>query len=135
MIVVLVAAGGAACRSIGSDTTAVYPSALKRSVRGPGFPLMESPGKLARPSAPVVLADVPPSVPPPEAMATFTVTPLVCSGLPPASTSCTTGAPAKGCPTTATVGGWATIVSPGGGGARTSWRSVSVLPSNSRPPE
>ncbi len=61
------------------------------SVRPPTVPVIFRSVNTAAPAALVVAVGVPPSVPPPEAIAAVTTVPLVATGLPAASWSCTTG--------------------------------------------
>ena len=73
------------------DVAAASPEALKLRVRSPTVPVIDRSVKLATPLAFVVAVSVPPSVPPPVAIAAVTVTPASPAGLPLASRSCTTG--------------------------------------------
>ena len=57
------------------DTAPVSPVAEKPSVRSPAAPVMERLVKLASPLPSVAAVNVPPSVPPPVAIAAVTVTP------------------------------------------------------------
>ena len=73
------------------DVTLVKEVAVKRSVRLPIVPPIESPENVATPLAFVVAVFVPPSVPPPLATAAVTTTPDWLIGLFDASTSWITG--------------------------------------------
>ena len=59
-----------------ADVTPVKPVALKPRVRGPTVPMMDRLVNTAVPAELVVAVAVPPSVPPPEAIAAVTVVPL-----------------------------------------------------------
>src|SRR3989441_987387 len=77
------------------ELTPVSPVAEKLSVRSPAVPLMDKLVKLATPLPLVVAVSVPPSVPPPVAIAAVTTTPAWLTGLPDPSRSCTTGCDGK----------------------------------------
>ena len=73
------------------EVATVSPVALKLRVRSPTVPVTERFVKLAVPPEVVVAVSVPPSVPPPVAIAAVTVTPDWLTALPAPSRSCTTG--------------------------------------------
>jgi len=73
------------------EVAAVSPEALKLNVRSPAVPLIARFVYVATPLPFVIAVAVPPSVPPPVAMAAVTAAPLWLTVLPLASRSCTTG--------------------------------------------
>ncbi len=72
------------------ETAGARPVALKLKARSPAVPLSERLVKVATPLA-LVAVNVPPSVPPPVAIAAVTVTPDWLTALPAPSRNCTTG--------------------------------------------
>ncbi|MBK8006655.1 MAG: hypothetical protein IPK12_22955 [Gemmatimonadetes bacterium] len=80
------------------ELTPVRPGALKASVRPPELPLMARSVKLATPLALLCWVSVPPSVPPPVAMAAVTGTPACATALPARSCTCTAGCGARSAP-------------------------------------
>src|SRR2546430_17058351 len=93
------------------EVAAVRPVALKLSVRSPAGPVIARFVKLATPLPFVVAVSVPPSVPPPVAIAAVTVTPAWLTALPLASRNCTTGCRANATPLCAVADGAVLIVS------------------------
>ncbi len=87
------------------------PAAPKLNVRSPTVPLIDRLAKLATPLAFVVAVAVPPSVPPPDAIAAVTVTPAWLTAFPAPSRSCTTGCWANAAPLCAVADGWVVTVS------------------------
>ncbi len=87
------------------------PVALKLRVRSPVVPLTDRLVKVATPLPLVAAVNVPPSVPPPVAIAAVTVTPAWLTALPAASRSCTTGCRANATPLCADVDGCVVSVS------------------------
>src|SRR2546429_10008727 len=85
--------------------------AQKLSFRPPAVPVIARFVKLATPLPFVVAVSVPPSVPPPVAIAAVTVTWAWLTGLPLASRNCTTGCWAKAAPLWALLDGWVVILS------------------------
>src|ERR1043165_2870996 len=71
----LAGGGGAAVMSIVFDVTPVSAGALNANARAPAAPLIERFVNVATPLALVVAVAVPPSVPPPLAIAAVTTTP------------------------------------------------------------
>src|SRR5262245_25289961 len=100
---------GGAVIATADDTTALSPGALKLSVRLPLEPLIDRLVKPARPSLVEVAGVVPPSVPPPEPIATVTTTPS--TGLFEASRTRITGCWASTVPLCAEADGWVWMVS------------------------
>jgi hypothetical protein len=82
-----VGSGGPGVMLIGADSTATNPDAENSSVRFPTNPLIDKSVNVAVPFASVTAVDVPPSVPPPDAITASTLTPLCATGLPNPSTS------------------------------------------------
>jgi hypothetical protein len=100
----------------GASVTAVEvapasPAALKLRVRAPIVPAIIRSVKLAAPLPLVVEMRVPPSVPPPLAMAAVTTAPAWATVLPVASRNCTTGCCVRTAPLTAVAAGWVVTVS------------------------
>ena len=93
------------------DVAPVSDVALKLRVRAPIVPVIARFVKVATPLAFVVAVSVPPSVPPPVAMAAVTTVPLWLTALPDASWSWITGCCAKATPLCAVVEGWVVITS------------------------
>src|SRR5437588_9389 len=88
------------------DVADVSPVAVKLRVRSPAVPVIARLVKLATPLPFVVALSVPPSVPPPVAIAAVTVTWAWLTALPLASRSCTTGCWANATPLCAVLEGW-----------------------------
>ena len=93
------------------DVTDVRPGEENVSVRLPAVPETERPVNVARPAASVDAVAVPPSVPPPVAMAAVTTTPARATALPAASRSWTAGWTANAAPLWAVVDGCVVTVS------------------------
>src|ERR1043166_9053968 len=93
------------------EVAAVSPVALKLKVRSPATPVIDRFVKLATPLPFVVAVSVPPSVPPPVAIAAVTVTPVWLTALPLASRSCTTGCCADAAPLWALLDGCVVMLS------------------------
>src|SRR5947208_16510437 len=83
---------------IAPDVAELSPVALKLRVRSPAVPVIDRSVKLATPLAFVVAVSVPPSVPPPVAIAAVTVTPASPAGLPLASDDRRAGSGTKAAP-------------------------------------
>ena len=87
------------------DSTPVSPAALKLNVRSPAVPLIARLVKAATPLPFVVAVSVPPSVPPPVAIAAVTVTPAWLTALPAPSRNRTAGCRANTTPLCAVAEG------------------------------
>ncbi len=88
------------------ETAGVSPVALRLRVRPPAAPLIDRLVNVATPLAFVVAVAVPPSVPPPVAIAAVTVTPAWLTAFPAPSRSWSTGCWAKATPLCAVADGW-----------------------------
>src|SRR5207248_6501417 len=93
------------------DVAELSPVALKLRVRSPAAPVIDRFVKLAAPFAFVVAVSVPPSVPPPVAIAAVTVTPAWLTELPLASRTWITGCWANAAPLWALLDGWVVMLS------------------------
>ena len=92
------------------EVAVVRPALVNCSVRAPMVPVIERPAKVARPFASVLMVAVPPSAPPPLAMATVTDRTRG-TALPRASRTCTEGCVRNTTPLADVVEGCWTIVS------------------------
>src|SRR5947207_8677384 len=88
----------------------VSPAAEKLKVRSPTVPVIARLVKVATPLLFVAAVRVPPSVPPPVAIAAVTATPVWLTALPLASRRCTTGCWTKASPLCAVADGGVLIV-------------------------
>src|SRR6266498_1935159 len=94
-----------------TDVALLSPVAWKLNVRGPAVPVIARLVKAAVPFAFVSTTPVPPSAPPPEAIAALTAVPLVSTALPAASWIWITGCCGNGTPLCGAADGWVTIAS------------------------
>src|SRR3954470_13995778 len=106
-----VGSGSGVVTLIAADVAAVIPDEVKLSVREPSAPEMDRSVNVATPAALVVAGVVPPSVPPPVAIAAATETPDWLTLLPDTSRSWTTGCRGNATPPSAFADGCVVIAS------------------------
>ena len=97
--------------AIGFEVAPASVGTRKFSVRSPAVPVMDRSRKVAAPLTLVIAVSVPPSVPPPVAIAAVPSTPTSLTGLPAASRSWMTGCWANATPLVAAAEGWVVIAS------------------------